>query len=89
MQVKAPAFCSKDALVATVKTSRTKVRTADSDQLTRTITDTATRLGVSHKTVRRMIDEGRLKTVRPLGAGRGRLVLVTEDSIRALLATAA
>ncbi|WP_181158444.1 helix-turn-helix domain-containing protein [Leucobacter massiliensis] len=75
--------------MATVKTSRTKVRTADSDQLTRTITDTATRLGVSHKTVRRMIDEGRLKTVRPLGAGRGRLVLVTEDSIRALLATAA
>ena len=75
--------------MASVNTSRTKVRTAGSDQLTRTITDTATRLGVSHKTVRRMIDEGRLKTVRPLGAGRGRLVLVTEDSIRALLATAA
>ena len=45
-------------------------------------------LNVSRKTLVRMIDAGHLKTVRPLGAGRGRLVLVTEQSIRDFLATA-
>ncbi len=64
--------------------SSTTIERRPSDAISRThrVETVAKRLDVSVPTVRRMIAEGNLSVVRPLGAGRGKLVLVTEQSIR-------
>jgi excisionase family DNA binding protein len=64
----------------------TTARTSRADDVLRaySLPDVAERLGVSLKTIRRMVDSGELKTFNPYR--KGRTVRVSEQTLRDLFA---